>query len=171
MVNNPSNTIELQENKHHNVPGSRTGSGKPVNLSWVPVERHAGYHSITVNRLPTEVISTTCLLAIGRVNASLDPDSLNNILDRTIKSEWSDDYNDSAFQPYDAPDLRPRFEKSFKFTANFLREQELFADRLLLTLNEGSPHFLFKNNIMGTRLEQFFNVNDPMLVIKWSKIV
>lgn len=42
-------------NRHHRVPRSRRGNGKPLNISIVPIHQHEAFHVLFGNKLPEEI--------------------------------------------------------------------------------------------------------------------
>ncbi|MBI3336038.1 hypothetical protein HYZ98_00540 [Candidatus Peregrinibacteria bacterium] len=89
--------LSPSENQHHNVPGSRGGSGRGINISVIPEKRHEGFHVWSCNRTPEMLMRKMLIRAIGLEGKHALPlSALEDLFGETGVSDWTDLYDPDA---------------------------------------------------------------------------
>lgn len=92
---------EPEVNRHHNVPSSRGGSHKKINLSLVDMKRHDQFHTWAWNYPPDTVLRLMAIHAARMPGQSLPPSALENVLTFLTERSWKDFYEPDAVLPSD----------------------------------------------------------------------
>lgn len=154
----------VHDEDHHNVPRSRGGSGKRVNLTPVDPDRHDWYHDMTGNSLPSEFLRLlgTDTVGYGR-HRTIAPYQLRAIYDMAHVENWSDLYKEKAIVPSGTVESFEHHPHKFYLHATRHQVEELFhLDCALAGLETGEGFGWQKTRLIKQACRFFDSQDDPM---------
>ena len=149
---------------HHNVPRSRGGSGKRVNLSPIDPDRHDRYHEFAGNALPSEMLRMLATDAVGYArHRTIAPYQLRTIYEVAHVADWSEIYKGKAVVPSGTVEAFENHPNKFYLHATRHQVAELFhIDGSLEGLAHGSGYGWEKANLLRQACRFFDTPDDPM---------
>ncbi len=156
--------IRIPDEDHHNVPRSRGGSGKRVNLSPVDPDRHDWYHDMTGNALPSEMLRLFATDAVGYGRyRTIAPYQLRAVFDMAHVENWSELYKEKAVVPSGTVESFEHHPHKFYLHATRHQVEELFhLDCAMAGLETGEGFGWQKTRLIKQACRFFDTQDDPM---------
>jgi hypothetical protein len=141
-------------NNHHNVPRSRGGSGKAINLSLVDIDRHSQFHQDFADNYTLDEISRRVILDSLRFEGDhvISPGAVRDVFTILTKDNWRDLYQDDAFININNRHISQDQKESYRqYTHGYLQEESSHISTRIAALTRNARGYTtqFLDNVLS----------------------